>query len=535
MAAKRFQSAALALALFGSVVILDPAFTPALAQQAKSSDGPLSAIDWLSQSVVSTAASPVARDTTVIGAVSQDPIATDALPESVTVTSLDKPSLDGVGLLPPAKTGLPADLWGPGKTDDILTLLAHQKTESLPALQSLLLTVLLAEATAPADAGTSSKLLLGRIDKLLAMGALDQAMALLQASGDLQQPDLFRRMFDVALLTGAEDRACRRMTQSPSLSPALPARIFCLARSGDWQTAAVLLQTAQALDQIAPEEAELLTRFLDPALADSSDPLPPPVPVTPLTLRMFEAIGEPLSISGLPLAFAHSDLSETTGWKSRLEAAERLSRAGAIAPNLLLGYYTQQRPAASGGVWDRVWAFQTFEKALGSGDPATVAQALQPALNAMAAVELEVVFADLFADRLASVPLTGPAADQVITLQLLSASYEKLTAGKTTADPVLTFALSVARGTVTGQPAPDGMARAILDAWAGPELPAEITQMLSENRVGEVILTATDRISSGVSGQLTDVTLGLAILRHLGMEDVARRTALELLLLERRG
>ena len=528
MVGKGVRTAALALALFGPA----PA---ALAQQTKSSDVPLSAIDWLSQSVVTPEGVPVARDTTVIGAVSDGPIATNALPESVTVTPLDKPLLDGVGLLPPAKTGLPADLWGLGKTDDILTLLTRQKTESLPALQGLLLTVLLAESTAPADAGTSSKLLLGRIDKLLAMGALDQAMALLQASGDLQQPELFRRLFDVALLTGAEDRACRRMTQSPSLSPALPARIFCLARSGDWQTAAVLLQTAQALDQIAPDEAELLTRFLDPALAESSDPLPPPILVTPLALRMFEAIGEPLPITGLPLAFAHSDLSETTGWKSRLEAAERLSRAGAIAPNLLLGYYTQQRPAASGGVWDRVHAFQAFEQALGNSDPAAVAGALQPALLAMAEVELEVVFADLFADRLATIPLSGPARDQVVKLQLLSASYEKLTADKTSADPVLTFALAVARGAVTGQPTPDSMAHAIAAAWAGPELPPDITLMLTENRVGEVILTATERITNGVGGQLTDVTLGLAILRKLGMEDVSRRTALELLLLERRG
>lgn len=521
MVLKQFNRCAVLYLLLGSA--------PLFAQE------PLSAIDWLSPSVVTPIAVPRATDTAVIGAVTTSPLANDALPENVTVTSLDRPSLDGVGLLPAAKTGLPQALWGPGKTDDILVLMARQSPEALPALQSLLLTLILAEATPPADSGTQGRLLIGRLDKLLDMGALDQAMALLQTTGDVQQPDLFRRLFNIALLTGAEDRACRKMTQSPNLSPTLPARIFCLARGGDWQTAAVLLQTAEALNQITPFEVELLTRFLDPSIAETSDPLRAPTTVTPLDLRMFEAIGEPLSIASLPLAFAHSDLSETTGWKARLEAAERLSRAGAIAPNLLLGYYTQQKPAASGGIWDRVKAFQTFESALASGQNEVIAQALGPAISAMESAELEVVFAELFADRLVSKSLTGPARDEVIKMSLLSSDYEKLTAGATSDDTRIAFALAVSRGTIAGQPTPDGMARAISAGWTSPSLPPDIIQMLDEKRVGELILTAIERITSGVQGQLTDVTIGLAVLRALGMEDVSRRTALELILLERRG
>lgn len=506
-----------------------------LPASAARADDPLSAIDWLSQSVVVPVTAPKATDPATIGATSKGPLAANALPQTVTSSSLDGPNPDAVGLLPPAKTGLPKMLWGPGKTDDILTLIQHQHPEPIPALQSLLLTVLLAEADAPADSGTKGRLLIGRIDKLLDMGALDQAMALLQASGDLTQPDLFRRMFDVALLTGAEDRACRRMTQSPSLSPAISARIFCLARSGDWQTASVLLQTAQAIGQIPADQAEVLARFLDPMIAEAGAPLPVPVPITPLDLRMYEAIGEPLSITSLPLAFAHSDLSETTGWKSRLEAAERLSRAGAIAPNLLLGFYTQQKPAASGGVWDRVAAFQAFEAALGEAEAAEIAKTLRIAKTAMETVELEIVFAQLFADRLADVVFDPKDSDAVLTLLLLSSAPEKLTLGRETSDPKLAFALAIARGTLSDAATPDAMARAIAAGWAQPDLPPEIAAMIAEGRIGEAILTASERITKGVSGQLTDVTLGLAILRVLGMEDVSRRTALQLMLLERRG
>jgi putative component of toxin-antitoxin plasmid stabilization module len=59
--------------------------------------------------------------------------------------------------------------------------------------------------------------------------------------------------------------------------------------------------------------------------------------------------------------------------------------------------------------------------------------------------------------------------------------------------------------------------------------------MLDEARVGEAILWGMARIARGVQGDLRGVTEGLALLRAAGMEDVARRTALQLMLLERRG
>ena len=43
------------------------------------------------------------------------------------------------------------------------------------------------------------------------------------------------------------------------------------------------------------------------------------------------------------------------------------------------------------------------------------------------------------------------------------------------------------------------------------------------------------RIENGLRGELVKVTEGLSVLRKLGLEDIARRTALQLMLLERRG
>ena len=489
---------------------------------------PLSAIDWLSQSV--SVVAPVAPAVT-------EPAVTDVptLPAAVSVSVLGGPSPDGVGLLPAQVTGLPRTLWGLGRTDEIIKALFADDLQGLPALQALLITLLLAEAEPPADADGTGRLLVARLDRLLAIGALDQAQALLEAADATSSPELFRRSFDVALLTGAEDRSCTDMRRIPGLAPTFPARIFCLARSGDWNAAALTLRTAQALGQIAPEEDALLARYLDPDLFDG-EPMPAAArPITPLSWRMFEAVGESLPTGGLPLAFAHAELRETAGWKAQIEAAERLARAGAIPPNLLLGLSTQRMPAASGGVWDRADAFQGFDQALARRDPQAVSAALPLVWVQMQAMELEVPFAALYAERLAALPLTDAAARLGFEIGLLSPDYQRIARAPVADDVRERFLAGLAAGELKGLVAPDSMGRAIAPAFVNAPVPEEAQQLLDEARVGEAILWGMGRVAVGVQGDLRGVTEGLALLRAAGMEDVARRTALQLMLLERRG
>ena len=487
---------------------------------------PLSAIDWLSQSV------------TAPGAVSPQPdapaVTTGIVQENVAVSVIGAPSADAVGLLSPKVTGLPAALWGPARTEGIVALIGAERVDSLPALRGLLLTLLLAEAEPPADSGNSARLLTARIDKLLDMGALDQARALLDAAGS-RDPGLFRRSFDVALLTGEEDRGCRIMVESPGLAPTFPARIFCLARSGDWNAAALTLRTGQALGYITDEEDALLSRFLDPDLFEGEPPLATPSRITPLSWRMFEAIGEPLSTATLPIAFAHAELRPQAGWKSQVEAAERLARAGAISPNLLLGLYTERKPAASGGVWDRVAAFQRFDTALGANERAAILQSLPDVWARMTEAELEVPFADLYGKRLSDLPLDGEAGRIAFTIGLLSPDFESFAAKRTPTTPQEAFLLGIAKGDVTDLTPPDTLSRAIAPAFIGHEPADDLLRLSEEGRVGEAILTAVEKIERGVQGDLDGVTDGLAMLRKLGLERAARRAALELLLLERRG
>ena len=526
-------------------------------------EGPLSAIGWLSDSVTTpkgaiapqnpaglpAPGSKLPRGAAVPASVplprklpDEPAVTKDANPAPITATVLGKPAPDGVGLLPSARTGLPHRLWALARSEDIARRITAARTDTLPALQGLLMTLLLAESEPPFDSGGRDMLLLARVDKLLSLGALDQAMALTGLATP-PSPELFRRRFDIALLTGTEDAACTEMQTAPHLAPTLPARIFCLARAGDWQAAALTLATSQALGQVPEAEEELLIRFLDPAAADEAPPLPAPDQPTPLTWRMYEAIGEPLPSLGLPLAFAHGDLQPQAGWKAQLEAAERLAQASALPAGRLLALYTERRPAASGGVWDRVAAVQRFDRALDGATAQPVAQAVAEALpaawQAMTEAQLESPFAQLYGKRLMALPLEGGAAQLAFRIALLSPDYRAAAEARALIlpPPDLTeaFLIGVTRGQLAGLAAPDSMSRAIAPAFLAPQVTEEAQRLLEDRRVGEALLLALEDLGRGVTGDPRGVAEGLSLLRKLGLEDVARRTALELLLLERRG
>ena len=488
-------------------------------------DQPLSAIDWLSQSLVSTSTA---------SSLTEPPVTPLGIQTNmVTVQPLRADSADGLGILPPAVTGLPSTLWGTDDVAEIAALLAQDNSQDLPALQNQLLTLLLAISDPPLGAPAGEALFLARVDKLLAIGALDQARALLDTAGAARSPEIFRRYFDVALLIGDEDRACQSLKTAPGLAPALPTRIFCLARAGDFDTAMLTLDTSRALGTVSSEEAALLTRFMEPELDDTGITPIMPNPVTPLIFRIYEAIGEPLPDTTLPLAFTYADLSENAGWKAQLEAVERLSRMGSVTPNLLLGLYTQQKPAASGGVWDRVAAFQALDAAITAKDQAQIEATLPKAWEKMTEARLEVPFATIFGPALAGFALSPEAQAIAVQVMLLSPQYETLIQGISPQDAQQAFLLALARGSLQGVTAPDALDAAIASAFVAPTLPADLQARLDQGQIGQAILAAMTQMRQGEAGDLRAVTEGLSTLRHLGLEDVARRSALQLVLLKR--
>ncbi|WP_299282076.1 hypothetical protein [uncultured Tateyamaria sp.] len=484
-------------------------------------EAPLSVIDWLDSQAATPAALPQPTE--------PDVTSTATVPQ-VSVAPLDGAAPRRVGLAPANVTGLPDTLWSGSDGTDLARTIAIMPDLRQPALQSLFYTLLLAESLPPAQNATAFDL--ARIDALYALGALDPAMALLQQAGPDASAAHMARYMDMALLTGSEAAACATLRAQPHLSPGPAHEVFCAARAGDWDTAVLILGTGRALGLMDETTVAALERFLDPDLFEDAAPLP--VPTTPDTLmfRVFQAIGTPIPTRGWPVVYANADLANTVGWKARIEAGERLARTGAVADNRLLGLYTHRQPAASGGVWDRVSALQRVETALGQRSVNAVAKTLPGAWRAMRSARLTAPFASLFANDLAALTLSGPSADIAFEVLLLSPQYEtaaQIFPQRALDRPVLA---AVASGTVPADLTGDGAQGAILAAFGDAAPDAGIIASAQDGDLGHAILRTLALTHAGGAGDVAQLRTGLATLRALGLEDVARRAALQVLLLE---
>ena len=526
-------------------------FQPLAAQDGQ----PLNSIDWLSRSVMDApsegqiaASAPEASMQGNQGSravvdvpIGEPAVATAVGTGTVSMAPLDAPMpSETLGLLPTSRTGLPAALWGETPEPMLADLLHRERLDMMPALQSLLFTLMLAELAPPKGApkfgqSPGQSLFLARIDRLLELGALEPANAMLELSGPTN-PERFRRLFDISLLIGDVDRACTLMAKTDGISPSLTARIFCLARTGDWPAAQVLFTSAKALNDIPADIVPLLERFMDDGMVDTAEDLAPPANPSPLVFRMMEAIGQPMPTTYLPLAFAQADLGANTGWRTRLEAGERLAKAGTIDPNQMLGLYTEQSPAASGGVWERARAVAALDKAVQSRDPQAVTLALEPAISVMEDAELEMVLASLYGEALIDIPLSGDTDAAAFRLGLLSQSYEIAAKAHRARSQDEAMLIGIAKGSTTGIKSLDSLGKALKGAFdSAPVVPERYRELIEGDRLGEAILRAIDDITDGARGGVQGVTDGLMMLRAAGLENVARQTALQLTLLERRG
>ncbi len=503
----------------------------AVAQQ----DGtPLTAIDWLERALNTPQPPAVAPAPPDTASDTNAPILPDVHFEEIAVTPLTDAEQDSAGLFTAERIGLPRDFWGPTPIPDIVEAIDKLPADTLPSAARLGLRLLMAEFAPPVDLSPATRgaLLTARVDKLIALGALEQASQLIEAAQDTSAA-LRARAFDIALLLGEEDRACHEMSGQVSAGEGQAAQIFCMARRGDWQSAYSSLRVAKSLGMITSSDAALLTRFLEEEELELTPP--PPQTITPLGWRIMEALGDPVTTSGLPVAFAYADLRGTSGWRAQLDAAERLTRVEAMQPNRLFGLYTQRRAAASGGLWERVRAVQTLERAIAARDPASISAELIRAWPLFTAAELESAFATIHAETLADLEL-GDEASQILWEMLLLAQHRIDRAAMLSPETgVARFVMALAKGAPLPEITTPPMAAAILLGFEDADLRDPVQAQLHDGELGLILLGALELVAQAAAGDLHAATQALQRLRALGLEAEARQIAVELMLLDRRG
>ena len=493
---------------------------------------PLSAIDWLEEALNAPPPPSVAPEPPPLRTAEPAPVQPPANFETITVMPLGGAEPDATGLFTADRIGLPRAFWGPTPVAEIIETIAAMPSDTLPSAARLGLRLLMAEF-APPDTltpETRGALLRARIDRLISLGALEQASQLIDAAPE-PSAALRARAFDIALLLGEEDRACAAMSGDIAVTDGQAAKIFCTARRGDWQAAWSGLQIAETLGLIDPVDAGLLARFLEEEEVEFT--LPPPQTITPLGWRILEALGDPVPTASLPVAFAHADLRGVSGWRAQIDAAERLARMEVLQANRLHGLYTQRRPAASGGMWERVRAVQRLEQALAQQDTGAISQ--RDAWPLFEAVELESAFASIHAEALADLTLDAEA--NVLVWQILLVAQERLDrAAHLAPDTELgRFVMALAASApLPGIERPE-MANAIAQGFADDSWPDSVQAQIDVGALGHVLLDALAQIAQAAAGDPHAATRGLQGLRAVGLDTAARQIAIELLLLDRRG
>ncbi|MCF6304484.1 MAG: hypothetical protein L3J33_03860 [Rhodobacteraceae bacterium] len=498
-----------------------------LSAQVAIAEAPLSAIDWLSESLsqppnfVITPPSPP----------------NVMLSSSIFSSSLDLVSRDAAGILPPAITGFPARLWGDMPADQVILALENHKPAGVPELHSLFRNLLLAQADPPL-AGEQVSPLLTRIDLLMDMGALDEAETLIKLAG-VTEPEIFKQWFDVSIMANRTRAVCAALAESPDLSDDVTTRVVCLARGGDWNAAAITLSLSASIGDLEPLREELLIRFLDPDLFAHDQETVFPDPFTPVDFALREALGLPRP-TPMPLMFLPADLKLNTPQRRRMEAAEQLVQSAAIPTSLLFAAYRGGRPASSGGIWERANVVQRLDRALIGDDDVALANAIQQAFEEMANVGLLPALAAEYSDALAHHP-KSPDLESVSTMvqTLLLLQGIPVSAWVETNEPDSTriemARILASRIPVLGlSPYDDPLLNAIFAAFADQTPPLSSfsynLDLIESGQIGAGVLVALGLLANGFDGEPANIHEGLFLLRKAGLDGAARRVAIQLLL-----
>ena len=135
--------------------------------------------------------------------------------------------------------------------------------------------------------------------------------------------------------------------------------------------------------------------------------------------------------------------------------------------------------------------------------------------------------------RLEDFDLPSDSAGLAWEIGLLSDGYETV-AMRPGSGREARFLAGVAHGEPPLELAENTLERAVGDAFATTRAAPADRALLEQGRLGEAILRAANRLDAAGRGDGAAIVSGLTTLRAVGLEDSARRSALQLLLLDRR-
>ena len=509
-------------------------------------DEPMSAIDWLAKKI-------------------NDPPVFYTYPSEIDENSnieiekmvLPNISKNSIGIYPSIKIGINSDIWKNNNEIEISTILKKIRISDLYYLNRLLKRILLIESDPPiiavGEKFSGTIFLRQRILKLIQMGALDDAEALILDSEPTFDPNLTDLWSEISFLTYRFERFCKAILNGyhNSLEPAH--KIICLARSGDWNAAALSLATFSSINEIDSDHEKLLINYLDHEAEleiINKDKCEEDKSVI-IYLCNFSNINTRIPSYGVK--FLYNNLGRGKSIRSRIVASEELVKSGALNPNILFSTYKIKQPSTSGGVWARAKLVQELDRIIqyDFNNYQYLSNHLNIMIDEFLKNKLLTAFAISYGKKLkSSISNFQPLNDLILITNILTGEYSDLLERDIIIDLKLKNLISVLNKrdkhlleihlqeslkTIINKDYTE-LQKAILKASNGI-YPENVTSMHDtkndySNQDGLVLLNAILKISNSLNYDITDMQTGLASLVRLGLLNDFKAISNELLIME---
>jgi len=252
-----------------------------------------------------------------------------------------------MGALPDPAQALPESLWLGTPRSLVAAILPQLAPTSSPTLQSLAHRLLLSNAAAPAgqDAPDRPSLAALRVERLIALGEIDGALALLDAlPAATRTEELDHQRVQLSFAKNNVDDGCQRVQQAISRYQGAwwdRALIACQALAGDQAKASLGLSLLRE-QKAAPDPVfDALVEAVG-GRATKIDKMPQP---SPILVTLLAAAKLPLpadAVAAADLATLHAWAgNETVPPLQRLAAAERAVALGGLPPAALADLYAK--------------------------------------------------------------------------------------------------------------------------------------------------------------------------------------------------
>ena len=257
-------------------------------------------------------------------------------------SSLGNVNLNSIGLISAENTTFPASLWN--RSDE--SILAKKITEipelKLASTNKIFKRLLILDTEPPINAignkNMGSMFLISRVDRLIEMGAIDEAETILDY---IKNPnyDLLTRKIDIASITGRLQGTCKKIRRHFKSSDILKFKIICLAREGDWNAAAILFSVGSTLKLFSSTEKKLLLNFLDPEINVKIEEEEMKENLSPINFYLLLSRGSIFNTKDLPPKYAYNLSLVGNNLMERIQSSEKLVKNFSMNSHHLFSLY----------------------------------------------------------------------------------------------------------------------------------------------------------------------------------------------------